>query len=186
MSECYKALNTPIPTPAQRAVRSAVALTCWRLGCRGAVWDWKWGHLVEQLSEDWVVEYLLKGVWELGWEWKWVGAEGGAARGDPLCSSRWLGKTGNSLWEGELGVSYVRGLAALGVVRAEDLKGVEGEWLEWREFSKAWGAQEGLREQWLVCREEAKERVGWGQLQGSALHHAQPAAQSPAIVARRS
>ena len=43
---------------------------------------------------------------------------------------------GTALWEGEDACSFDKGLAALGVVRVEDLKDRRGACMEWEEFTR--------------------------------------------------
>jgi len=166
ISEVYKGLNTPVRSPVRYAVRSALAVTAWRLGCRVPVWEWEWGHAVGSLSEDWVMEYVLKGVWELGWEWGWVGEGEGVVEADPLRASRWSGVEGTELWGEGSRVECGKGLAALGVESVECLRSAEGGWMEWREFQRWWEAGEDVRAEWGEARRQAEGVAEWQSLGG--------------------
>ena len=76
VSEMDKALNSVSKTPVRIAVRSALALNCWRLGCRVVPWEWDYSHLVEHLDEDWVLEAYLKIIHRAGKQMAWVGHGG--------------------------------------------------------------------------------------------------------------
>ena len=131
------------------AVESALAATCWRLGCRvESPYEWWPEHLVDSLSEDMMMEaWILMRIRS-----QMRSVRSGQRIEGPTADARFCVtreermRRGPLLWERDAvwpdatAVTYQKRLATRGVVWWEDMWSDEcDDWCEWNEARERYG-----------------------------------------------
>jgi len=170
----FRLLRDAHDTSARRIVRSELARTLFRLGCRSNPLSWGAGHLVEALRAQSAAPRghrpLLDHV-VLVWAEATNGACGLAeyrgAEGDPLLPAYpfWRGHTSTALFEplqnGGIGAPFVYELAVAGVVAIDDIRGCQHSLEGFLDF-------ESLRRRWPRVSDLKRIRADYGRTVDSA------------------